>query len=234
MRHRYVDLIVNPEARRMAEHPGAVLRSIRDDLHERGFLEVETPVLQAVHGGANARPFITHINAYNMELYLRIALELYLKRLVVGGIERVYEIGRIFRNEGADSTHNPEFTMLEAYEAYGDYDTMADLTRELIQDAARRPVSARRSARRAGGEYRPRRRLAGQVPCTARSPRRSARRSTRHRRGPAAQAVRPARRAAEPELGPRRRSSWRCTSGWWRSGPCSPTFYRTSRSTCRR
>jgi lysyl-tRNA synthetase class 2 len=98
---------------------------------------VETPVLQAIHGGANARPFVTHGNAYDSQLYLRIALELYLKRLVVGGIENVYEIGRVFRNEGVDTTHNPEFTMLEAYQAYGDYDAVAALTRELIQDAAR-------------------------------------------------------------------------------------------------
>jgi len=136
VRRRYVDLIVNPAARRQAENRGVVLQSLRQDLADRGFLEVETPVLQPLHGGANARPFRTHINAYNMELYLRIALELYLKRLVVGGIERVYEIGRIFRNEGADASHNPEFTMLEAYQAYGDYNTMATLTRELIQHAA--------------------------------------------------------------------------------------------------
>jgi lysyl-tRNA synthetase, class II len=136
VRRRYVDLIVNPAARQQAEYRGVVLRSLRQDLADQGFLEVETPVLQPLHGGANARPFRTHINAYNLELYLRIALELYLKRLVVGGIERVYEIGRIFRNEGADASHNPEFTMLEAYQAYGDYDTMATLTRELIQHAA--------------------------------------------------------------------------------------------------
>ena len=98
----------------MAQIRAAVTRSLREELHPRGFLEAETPVLQVLHGGANARPFVTHINAYDIELYLRIALELYLKRLVVGGIEKVYEIGRIFRNEGADSTHNPEFTMLEA------------------------------------------------------------------------------------------------------------------------
>src|SRR6266571_2783859 len=136
VRQRYVDLIVNHEARRLAELRAGVTRSLREELHRRGFLEAETPVLQALHGGANARPFITHINAYDMQLYLRIALELYLKRLVVGGIEKVYEIGRIFRNEGADATHNPEFTMLELYEAYGDYDTVATLTRELIQAAA--------------------------------------------------------------------------------------------------
>jgi lysyl-tRNA synthetase, class II len=136
VRQRYVDLIVNPETRRMAEIRSAVIRSLRQELHARGFLEVETPVLQPVHGGANARPFTTHINAYDLDIYLRIALELYLKRLLVGGIEKVFEIGRNFRNEGADATHNPEFTMLEAYEAYGDYNTIGTLTRELIQAAA--------------------------------------------------------------------------------------------------
>jgi lysyl-tRNA synthetase, class II len=136
VRQRYVDLITNPAARRMAEIRAAVTRSVREELHARGYLEAETPVLQTLHGGANARPFTTHINAFELNLYLRIALELYLKRLVVGGIERVYEIGRIFRNEGADATHNPEFTMLEVYEAYGDYNTMATLTRELLQAAA--------------------------------------------------------------------------------------------------
>jgi lysyl-tRNA synthetase class 2 len=136
VRQRYLDLIINPDARRMAELRATVTRSLREELHTRGFLEAETPVLQVLHGGANARPFITHSNAYDIELYLRIALELYLKRLVVGGIEKVYEIGRIFRNEGADATHNPEFTMLEVYEAYGDYNTIATLTRELIQAAA--------------------------------------------------------------------------------------------------
>ena len=137
VRQRYVDLIVNPKARRMAELRAAVTRAVREELHDRGFIEAETPILQRVHGGANARPFATHINAYDMDLYLRIALELYLKRLVVGGIEKVYEIGRNFRNEGVDATHNPEFTMLEAYEAYGDYMTVATLTRELIQRAAK-------------------------------------------------------------------------------------------------
>jgi lysyl-tRNA synthetase class 2 len=136
VRMRYLDLIMNPEARRLAELRAAVTRSLREELHARGFLEAETPVLQTLHGGANARPFITHINAYDLQLYLRIALELYLKRLIVGGFEKVYEIGRIFRNEGADATHNPEFTMLELYQAYADYTTMATLTRELIQAAA--------------------------------------------------------------------------------------------------
>jgi lysyl-tRNA synthetase class 2 len=136
VRRRYVDLIVNPQARRLAEIRSSAVRAVRESLHNRGFLEVETPMLQRVHGGANARPFTTHINAYDMDLYLRIALELYLKRLLVGGIEKVFEIGRNFRNEGVDATHNPEFTMLEAYEAYGDYDTIGTLTRELIQGAA--------------------------------------------------------------------------------------------------
>ena len=136
VRQRYLDLIVNPGTRRMAEIRAAATRAVREELHDRGFLEVETPILQQIHGGANARPFTTHINAYDMDLYLRIALELYLKRLIVGGIEKVYEIGRNFRNEGVDATHNPEFTMLEAYEAYGDYTTVATLTRELIQRAA--------------------------------------------------------------------------------------------------
>jgi lysyl-tRNA synthetase, class II len=136
VRQRYLDLLTNPAARQMAEMRAAVVRSVREELHARGYLEAETPVLQTLHGGANARPFTTHMNAFDLNLYLRIALELYLKRLVVGGIERVYEIGRIFRNEGADATHNPEFTMLEAYEAYADYTTMQTLTRELVQAAA--------------------------------------------------------------------------------------------------
>ncbi len=153
VRRRYVDLIVNPAARRAAEVRAAVLASFRQDLNARGFLEVETPVLQTVHGGANARPFRTRSNAYDIELYLRIALELHLKRLVVGGIERVYEIGRIFRNEGVDATHNPEFTMLEAYQAYGDYDTVAELTRELIQHAAVAVFGAPVARRADGQEY---------------------------------------------------------------------------------
>jgi lysyl-tRNA synthetase, class II len=136
VRQRYLDLLVNPAARQAAEVRAAVTRSVREELHARGYLEVETPALQTLHGGANARPFVTHINAFNLDLYLRIALELYLKRLLVGGIERVYEIGRIFRNEGVDGTHNPEFTMLELYEAYGDYNTMQALTTELLQAAA--------------------------------------------------------------------------------------------------
>jgi lysyl-tRNA synthetase class 2 len=135
VRQRYVDLIVNDEARRMARVRSATVRAVRDFWHEEGYLEVETPMLQPIHGGAAARPFKTHINAYDMELYLRIAIELYLKRLVVGGIEKVFEINRNFRNEGADSTHNPEFTMLETYGTYLDYNDMADLTQRMYQKA---------------------------------------------------------------------------------------------------
>ncbi len=153
VRQRYLDLIINPEARRMAELRATVTRSLREELHARGFLEAETPVLQVLHGGANARPFITHSNAYDIDLYLRIALELYLKRLVVGGIEKVYEIGRIFRNEGADATHNPEFTMLEAYEAYGDYVAIGALTRELIQAAATAALGSTVVRRADGSEH---------------------------------------------------------------------------------
>ena len=136
VRQRYVDLIVNPEARRMLKTRSDAVRSIRETMNRRGFVEVETPMLQTVHGGANARPFTTHINAYDLELFLRIAPELYLKRLVVGGVEKVFEVNRNFRNEGADSSHNPEFTMLEAYETYGDYDTMLRLTQELLVQTA--------------------------------------------------------------------------------------------------
>ncbi|GLW10289.1 lysine--tRNA ligase [Microtetraspora sp. NBRC 13810] len=135
VRQRYVDLIVNDEARRMARVRSDTVRAVRDFWHGEGYLEVETPMLQPIHGGAAARPFKTHINAYDMELYLRIAIELYLKRLVVGGIEKVFEINRNFRNEGADATHNPEFTMIEAYGTYLDYNDMADLTQRMYQHA---------------------------------------------------------------------------------------------------
>jgi lysyl-tRNA synthetase class 2 len=136
VRQRYVDLIARPLARDTARRRAGVVRSLRDSLHERGFIEVETPMLQTQAGGATARPFVTHMNAFDLDLYMRIAPELFLKRAVVGGIEKVFEINRNFRNEGADSSHSPEFSMLEAYEAYGDYDTMAVTTRELIQGAA--------------------------------------------------------------------------------------------------
>jgi lysyl-tRNA synthetase class 2 len=137
VRQRYVDLVVNPDARRLFETRATVLASLRSTLAARGFIEAETPILQTLHGGASARPYASHMIAFDIPVYLRIALELYLKRLIVGGIERVYEIGRNFRNEGVDSTHANDFTMLEAYESYGDYTTMAELTRALVLDAAR-------------------------------------------------------------------------------------------------
>ncbi len=137
VRRRYLDLIVDPDSRQTLRRRSAVIHSLRQSLYRRDFIEVETPMLQPIHGGANAKPFVTHINAYDMRLYLRIAPELYLKRLCVGGVEKVFELGRTFRNEGVSFKHNPEFTMLEAYEAYADYLSMLDLTRNLIQDAAR-------------------------------------------------------------------------------------------------
>jgi lysyl-tRNA synthetase class 2 len=136
VRHRYIDLIVRDRAREVVKIRAQVMQSIRNTFANRAFMEIETPMLQVVHGGASARPFKTHSNAFDTELFLRIAPELFLKRAVVGGLERVFEVNRNFRNEGADRTHSPEFAMLEAYEAYGDYNTMADLTRELIQNAA--------------------------------------------------------------------------------------------------
>ena len=136
VRQRYADLIVRQEARDMVRIRAAVLRSIRSTLDEAGFVEVETPILQMVHGGAAARPFGTHLNAFDQQMTLRIALELFLKRAVVGGVDRVYELGRIFRNEGVDSTHSPEFTMLEFYEAYGDQFTAAERTRSIVLNAA--------------------------------------------------------------------------------------------------
>jgi lysyl-tRNA synthetase class 2 len=136
VRQRYLDLIVRNQARQTVRTRAKAVQSLRETFLDHGYLEVETPMLQTLHGGASARPFVTHSNAFDIELYLRIAPELFLKRAVVGGIERVFEINRNFRNEGADSTHSPEFSMLEAYQAYGDYQTMADLTQELIQRSA--------------------------------------------------------------------------------------------------
>ena len=136
VRARYLDLIVREQARHNVFARAKTMASLRNTFTSLDFIEVETPMLQVMHGGASARPFVTHSNAFDMELFLRIAPELYLKRALVGGIERVFEINRNFRNEGADSTHSPEFAMLEAYEAYGDYNSIADLTQKLIQDAA--------------------------------------------------------------------------------------------------
>lgn len=136
VRRRYVDMAIDTEARDVLAERSAVVRSLRDSLNSWGYLEVETPILQRVHGGANATPFTTHINVYDLDLYLRIAPELYLKRLCVGGMEKVFELGRAFRNEGVDFSHNPEFTILEAYEAHSDYLRMMDTCRQLIQNAA--------------------------------------------------------------------------------------------------
>jgi lysyl-tRNA synthetase, class II len=136
-RQRYVDLIANDDARRVFDVRFAAIAAMRRFLAERGFIEVETPVLHPIAGGATARPFSTHHNALDVELYLRIAPELYLKRLIVGGYDRVFELARVFRNEGLDTRHNPEFTMLELYEAFADYHDMMRLTEELIADAAR-------------------------------------------------------------------------------------------------
>ena len=137
IRRRELDLITRPAARDMIRIRAAVNRSIRENFFRRDYIELETPMLQAIHGGAAARPFVTHMNALDTDLYLRIATEIYLKRAVVGGVDRVFEMNRNFRNEGMDSSHSPEFTSLEAYEAYSDYNGMAELTRDLIQQAAR-------------------------------------------------------------------------------------------------
>jgi len=131
-RHRYVDMIINPEVRETFRKRSLVIKALRDFLDSRGFFEIETPVLQVEAGGADARPFTTHHNALSIDLYLRIATELHLKRLIVGGFERVYEIGRVFRNEGISTRHNPEFTMLELYAAYGDYNELMDFTEEML------------------------------------------------------------------------------------------------------
>ncbi|MCV7435477.1 lysine--tRNA ligase [Mycolicibacterium bacteremicum] len=143
VRQRYVDLIVRPEARSIARQRIAVVRAVRSALERRGFLEVETPMLQTLAGGAAARPFVTHSNALDADLYLRIAPELFLKRCLVGGFEKVFELNRNFRNEGADSTHSPEFAMLETYQAYGTYDDSAIVTRELIQEVADEALGTR-------------------------------------------------------------------------------------------
>ena len=141
-RQRYVDLIVTPESREVFIQRSKIVRAIRNWLDDRRFLEVETPMMQIIPGGATARPFITHHNALDLDLYLRVAPELYLKRLVVGGLERIYEINRNFRNEGVSTRHNPEFTMLELYEAYATYSQIMDLTENLIRDAAREVLGA--------------------------------------------------------------------------------------------
>jgi lysyl-tRNA synthetase class 2 len=136
VRQRYADLIVRQEARDMLRLRSTVTRAVRRTLEDAGYVEIETPILQLIHGGAHARPFKTHLNAFDQEMTLRIALELNLKKAVVGGVDRVFEIGRVFRNEGVDSTHSPEFTMLEAYQAYGDQFSMAEIMRQMYLNAA--------------------------------------------------------------------------------------------------
>jgi lysyl-tRNA synthetase class 2 len=153
IRQRYVDLILRPKARDMVRTRAGVVRSLRESFHKRGFIEVETPMLQTLHGGAAARPFTTHSNAFDLDLYLRIAPELYLKRCVVGGIEKVFEINRNFRNEGSDSSHSPEFAMLEYYEAYATYDSNAEMTRHLIQEAADAALGSQVVTLADGSEY---------------------------------------------------------------------------------
>lgn len=158
VRRRYADLVVRQEARDMVRTKASVLRAVRATLDGEGFVEVETPILQLIHGGASARPFGTHMNAFDQEMSLRIAIELSLKKAVVGGVDKVYEMGRIFRNEGVDSTHSPEFTMLEAYEAYGDQHSVAELTRRIylaVADAlGARVVSTPAGDVDLGGEWR--------------------------------------------------------------------------------
>ena len=146
-RQRYLDLLANPESREIALARSKMITALREVLEQRGFLEVETPILQPLYGGANAQPFTTHHNTYQQDLFLRISFELYLKRLIIGGIERVYEIGRDFRNEGISKKHSPEFTMLEAYQAYADYTDMMELVEALVAGAAERLIGTTRVER---------------------------------------------------------------------------------------
>ena len=159
VRQRYVDLIVRPEARTIARQRIAVVRAVRSALERRGFLEVETPMLQTLAGGAAARPFVTHSNALDADLYLRIAPELFLKRCLVGGFEKVFELNRVFRNEGADSTHSPEFAMLETYQAYGTYDDSADDDPRTYSRSRRRGDRHQTRATARWHDLRPRRRM---------------------------------------------------------------------------
>ncbi|MBV7362890.1 lysine--tRNA ligase [Actinomycetaceae bacterium TAE3-ERU4] len=153
VRRRELDMIMRQSARDMVRTRSKIVKSLRTWFDEHDFIEVETPMLQNIHGGAAARPFMTHMNAYDTDLYLRIAPELYLKRCLIGGIENVFEINRNFRNEGADSSHSPEFTMLEAYQAYGTYDTIAQLTQDIIQNAAIAATGSTKVTLPDGSEY---------------------------------------------------------------------------------
>ena len=229
MRRRYLDLITSPATRDVLRARSAAIHSLRTSLAERGFIELETPILQRIHGGANARPFMTHINAYDLRLYLRIAPELYLKRLAVGGVERVFELGRTFRNEGVSFKHNPEFTMLEAYQAYADYSTMLHLTRELIQAAAlaangetivRWPAA---DGTMTGCD------ISGDWPVHDRQRRdlrtRSARRSPPTPASSELRRLGDGRRAVDDGMEPRRRRRWKCTSASSNTRHQAPTFY---------
>ena len=238
VRARYVDLAINTEARDLIRARSGVLHAIRETLVGKGFLEVETPILQQIHGGANARPFLTHINAYDLDLYLRIAPELYLKRLCVGGVERVFELGRAFRNEGVDFSHNPEFTLLEAYQAHADYNVWIDGCRELIQNAAQaangehvfmRPRDGRRprTGRHFGhvdGQDRARRGVGG----AGRTDR------ARYRPGDAAQAVRQREDPVPDPLGRRRRGARDVRAPGRGPAPKRRRSTRTSRRRCHR
>src|SRR5690606_12458653 len=162
-RQRYLDLLANPEVRAAAVRRSRIVSAVRSFLDGRGFLEVETPVLQPIYGGAAARPFVTRYEVYDQDVYLRISDELYLKRLVIGGLDRVYEIGHNFRNEGVSRKHNPEFTMMECYQAFADYRDMMELVEALVQYVVREAVGDTRVAYRGqvldfGGRW-PRRRL---------------------------------------------------------------------------
>ena len=228
-RQRYLDLIVNPDSRRVFETRSRVLAGIREFLNARGYLEVETPMMQPIAGGALARPFATHHNALDLPLFLRVAPELYLKRLTVGGIERVYEINRNFRNEGISTQHNPEFTMLEFYQAYSDYQELMIMTEEMISTVARQAIGTDRMK---FGDHDislapPYRRVSlarGRADGGVRAPRDRCRRSqtcgSRHRRG--ARAASPNRGAAV--VGRRTRSPPRFSSGLNEDRLIQPTF----------
>ena len=226
VRQRYVDLIVATAGAARWFAPGPPPSQPARLTARRGFIEVETPMLQLLHGGAAARPFVTHSNALDIDLYLRIAPELFLKRAVVGGIDRVFEINRNFRNEGVDSTHSPEFAMLEAYQAYGDYNTMAELTRELVQQAAIAVSgSTRRDPRRRRG-VRPGRRLA--LGDAVRVAFRSARRGGHgpHRWATPASSTRTRLGSRSTRSGAR--ASWprSCSRSWSCPACARPTFVR--------
>ena len=218
VRQRYADLVVRQEARDMVRTKATALRAIRAVLDGQGYVEVETPVIQLVHGGAAARPFRTHMNAFDHEMVLRIALELNLKKAVVGGVDRVYEMGRIFRNEGVDATHSPEFTMLEAYQAWGDQRSIGALMRDLYLGVA--DALGSRSRRDAGRHRRPRRRVA--LAARLRRGERGRRRDgdPRDPEGDAARVRRDARRRGRPRRSRRTRSSSSCSASS-SSRPCS-------------